>query len=235
MKAAILGGGYVTARGFGYLNRGDIPSLDAGEPLFPPDAEVFPIPMSRSGRFDTYTRMGCCTIAMALKDAGMVGTDARRRTGIVLSTKYECMETDFKYYQTTIEGEGVFSSPNLFSYTLPNIVVGECAIYFRLVGPTFTVGESEEDGRGIPALQTAMLMLGNGDCDTVVAGWLDRPFDGVRDLERGLPPGGSCAVVLSTDRNHVAVRPSLDAGPWDRLSRAEKAVRSIFDLFARQG
>lgn len=175
MKAWITGGGYVTAAGFGTLSENAQPQIVPGEPQIPKGKEIFKSPLLRYGRFDHYTKLGCAGIALAVRDAGLDETQEKRPIGIVLSTEYESYASDLEYYQTTLEENGAYTSPNLFSYTLPGIVLGEMAIHFKMTGPTIIIGEADGKGRGWAALDVAIDLLESGQCDTIITGWLDSP------------------------------------------------------------
>ncbi|MBM3297742.1 MAG: hypothetical protein FJY83_09110, partial [Candidatus Aminicenantes bacterium] len=97
---------------------------------------------SRFSRFDRYTRWGCAAVRLALGEAGHDAGRRRRNMGFLLSGQYGSFITDLAYYATTGDG-GQFASPQLFSYTLPNVVIGECSQPFGLTGPTYCL-----DGRG---------------------------------------------------------------------------------------
>ena len=121
-----------------------------------------------------------------------------RPIGIIASTRYGCFETDLAFHATAEEENGIYASPNLFSYTLPGMAVSEAAIHFQLTGPTFTVGDPVGQ-RGYRAVDIAVDLVSSGICPTILAGWLDvgnrllkhnvADDDGVR---------GAVFVVLST-------------------------------------
>ncbi len=163
-RVKVLGGSWINQSGFAQLNEADSFEYQSGEPVMPPARGLFNPPLARYGRFDRYTKTGLAAMALALKDAGLDTYEDKRNIGVVLSTKWESFATDLKYYETTLEDGGIASSPNLFSYTLPNVVIGECAAYYKLAGPTFTVNDSMQ-----PALDVLMCEL----TDTMVIGWLD--------------------------------------------------------------
>ncbi len=160
----VLGGSWINHSGFAQLNDADSFEYQPGDPEMPPARGLFNPPLARYGRFDRYTKTGLAAMALALKDAGLDTYEDKRNIGVILSTKWESFATDLKYYETTLSDGGIASSPNLFSYTLPNVVIGECAAYYKLMGPTFTVG-----GCFLPALDAMMAGL----TDTMVIGWLD--------------------------------------------------------------
>jgi len=184
----VTGGGYVTAGGYGRRSEGKLVSrfaggsamLPLGDPVIPKGKEIFERPLSRYGRFDRYTKMGCAAVALALRDAGLDRATHKRNIGVVSSSVFECSETDEAYHATTLDGGGALASPNLFSYTLPGIVQGECAVHFLLAGPTIAVGEppraaSRPFRPGLPALLTAARLMEAGKAEIMLAGWIESP------------------------------------------------------------
>lgn len=185
----------MSAAGHGRLRDGAIPVFGAGKVAIPARRDVFDRPLARYGRFDQYTKLGCAAVALALRDAGL--DDARNKStmGMVTSSTWECTSVDLAYYETTLEDGGVFASPNLFSYTLPGIMQGECAVHFQLTGPTLCVGE--DGGRGYAALRTALRMMASDEIPAMIAGWLDDP-PGCRqpEADRSDKESGALFVVL---------------------------------------
>ena len=225
----ILGGGWVTASGFGKLSEKQNFELTSGLPQIPKAKEIFSEPLTRYGRFDQYTKLGCAAIALALKDAGIDQATEKRQVGVIVSTVYECFESDLAFYETSLEEDGFFSSPNLFSYTLPGIVIGESAIHFKLTGPTFTVGDSLEQ-KGLNALVNGLNLLNGGACDTVVAGWLDGPNELLTKFEKGdkQQRGAIFFVLSSRESEKTQKRIYLDSGRPYFESGLE--IKSVLDL-----
>lgn len=187
----------------------DLPDPDIGRVI----AERFP----RFGRFDEYTQIGCAAIFAAAREAGFQPGNPRRDVGLILSGQYGSFVTDEAYYATTLAGPEL-ASPNLFSYTLPNIVIGECALQFGWMGPTFVL--DGEGGRGRAALAEAAACLASGRAEAMLVGWLEiRP--------PWAPPGpeGAAVIVLEPEMKGRRPRLKLDlsaaAGP--RLLSGEPA------------
>jgi 3-oxoacyl-[acyl-carrier-protein] synthase II len=183
--------------------------LPLGDPVIPKGKEIFERPLSRYGRFDRYTKMGSAAVALALRDAGLDRATHKRNVGIVSSSVFECSETDDAYHATTLDGGGALASPNLFSYTLPGIVHGECAVHFLLAGPTIAVGEpppaaSQPFRPGLPALLTAARLMEAGKAEIMLAGWIESPPAPAQEEKAdsdGVPaqiPSGAVFVVLET-------------------------------------
>lgn len=200
----LAGAALVTRSEFATLGSGSDRRNDAAA-LPPADFKVlFSSMFSRFGRFDTYTRMGCLAVYLALKDACLETAGRGGDTGFLLAGQYGSFITDLAFYETTFGG-GAFSSPNLFSYTLPTIVIGECALQFGLRGPTYVL--DAEGGRGGEALAQAAFHLEEDSVAAMLVGWLDvlpasapRGEEGAKILvfEKKKEPG-SVRLGLRTD------------------------------------
>ncbi len=208
------------------MSEGRKPLIVPGPAIIPPAKEVFTRPHSRYGRFDRFTTLGCAAVALTLKDAGHE-EGFTEPVGMVVSTTYDVLETDMAYYQTTLDQGGTLSSPNLFSYTLPVIVLGECAVLFRLTGPTFCVGN--QGGLGSFALNNAVSMLASGKASKMLAGWIDSPPPDMS--ENGHKISGSIFVLL--DPNPSRVLPYASRIRYEKgiLSYENNAIPSLENLF----
>ncbi len=190
----VLGGSWISAAAPAMLNQASSFEFIDGELQLPPARGLFTPPLVRYGRFDPYTKTGLAAMALALKDAGLDEFDEKRDIGVILSTHWESLDTDRKYHETTLADGGIASSPNLFSYTLPNVVIGECAAYYKLMGPTFTVNETGD--RGGAALKPALDMIEAGLSGTIVVGWLDSPPESMLTGVQTLPQRGALYIVF---------------------------------------
>lgn len=229
MGIQVIGGGWVTAAGYGRSGGGGRPVWAPGAPSVPPAGELYPEPPPRYRRFDPYCRIGCAAIALALKDAGLERAEAARPVGIIASTRYGCFETDLEFHATARENDGIYASPGLFSYTLPGIAIGEAAIQFRLTGPTFTVGDPAGQ-RGRRALEIALDLLAAGACPVVLAGWLDaenRLLKRRAAGDEGLR--GAAFVVLSAGPAPEKAREIRQKGS-ELFAEPGGRVTSVFDL-----
>lgn len=226
MDIWITGGAWISAGGYGRLSEGRKPLLPPGPAVIPPAKEVFTRPHPRYGRFDRFTTLGCAGVALTLKDAGFE-EGFSEPVGMVVSTTYDVLETDTAYYKTTLEQGGTLSSPNLFSYTLPVIVLGECAVLFRLTGPTYCVGE--QGGFGSFALKNAASMLASGKASKMLAGWIDSP---PADMPgNGHKTSGAIFVLLDPNPNRVlpyAIRIRYEKGV---LTHENNEIPSLGNLF----
>lgn len=198
MRIRVAGGGWVSSTGWGRAGQGFPGPPDAAPPRLPRGRDIFERPPARFGRFDRYTRSGLAAIALALADAGLEASDTKRPIGLVASSLAGCLETDLAFQQSAREAGGAYASPNLFSYTLPGIVLGEAALHFGLTGPTLALGDRPGQP-GAAALETALALLAARACPTLLAGWIEaRPESPVGDPDIDRAPQGSLFVLLDT-------------------------------------
>jgi 3-oxoacyl-(acyl-carrier-protein) synthase len=162
----------------------------------------------RFGRFDRYTKLGCAAVGLALSDAGFDPNKKEQKCGLILAGQYGSFVTDMAYHETATDG-GQFASPHLFSYTLPNIVTGECANQFGFIGPTYCL--DSDDGRAYLALRQAAVDLTAKTVEAMLVGWIEV-------LPEQAPKGQEGAVVLyigkeeSEDGHHLEMEADLITG-----------------------
>jgi len=173
VSVLVAGGGFVLPSGFGKIR--DIPlfNVNTSIPALPDLKDIAIKTPGRWGRFDLFTRLGYISAAMALQDAGYDGLE-NANCGMVASSCYETVNTDRRFYDTTIEAGGAFSSPNLFSYTLPVTLIGECCSQFHLKGPSFSLGDNAEN-KGLSVIKTAVRFIESGTADKMLAGVVEDP------------------------------------------------------------
>jgi 3-oxoacyl-(acyl-carrier-protein) synthase len=192
-------------QGFGWVSTAGV-GTSGSKPVFPANTGPFQFPdlktiiselPGRIGRFDNYNKSCFTAAALALKDSGMLVRGAKENIGIIIGTRAGSADGDEQFYETTRDGDGAFSSPNIFSYTLPNVALGEIAVFFKLNGPTFCTG-NDPDKPGGEALTSALSLLSAGYCNTALIGWVESAKNG--ESMKNFPKGAFIAVV-STEKN----------------------------------
>lgn len=218
MKIILSGGAWILGSSCGRLGSNSPEKL-------PEIHQLFSRAPARFGRFDDFTRIGFTAVCIALREAGWTQADASDRTGLIISTRYGVLQTDLQYYATTIEQDALLSSPNLFSYTLPVAIIGECAAFFHLTGPTFCMGD---DGRcGMKALETALFLLRAGKAQRMIAAWIEAAPDLAQTKQ-----AGAAAVVLDLASDGVAQQEETLQGMRNRVVTSDdKNASSLFRIF----
>jgi hypothetical protein len=88
------------------------------------------------GRFDAASKMTCCSIALALNDAGITYSNYMKHdTGILGTNNDGCLESNLSYFKDYLSCGRTIARGNLFIYTLPSTPMAEAAIYFGFQGP----------------------------------------------------------------------------------------------------
>jgi 3-oxoacyl-[acyl-carrier-protein] synthase II len=241
MRFTVKGIGWVTPLGMGSGQPGETLQLGPGRPekgtgtfcaKHPPgragkrclspfpslkSSQFLEAPHPRFGRFDSYAKAGFGAIALALRSAQLDHWTDKRPIGLVVSTRFGCLEADRAYFQTAAFQGGTLASPNLFAYTLPSTMLGEASIQFGLTGASFVVDDSDGYLAGIHA---ALDLLRWGLCETAVGGWCDVNARVVNEREEG--PCGAVFFVLAK---------GSEAAPWQWDGRElRQGTQRITDL-----
>jgi hypothetical protein len=87
-------------------------------------------------RFDAASKMTCCSIALALNDAGITYSNHMKHDIGILGTNNDgCFESNLAYFKDYVLGGRIIARGNLFIYSLPSTPMAEAAIYFGFQGP----------------------------------------------------------------------------------------------------
>jgi hypothetical protein len=178
-----------------------------------------PLPM-RYGRFSDFTKAGFLSIALCLRDAGALPESC----GVVFSTKFEVLASDFDFHRTTLQDGGMYASANLFPYTLPVLAAGEAASHFRLNGPTFSVNDGVAAGQ--KALQCAALQMADDPQLSMLAGWIDVP----PEFEPQRPAGAVFVLISPARSNDDLFQADLENGCLVHTG-SRRIVRTLANLF----
>lgn len=199
-KLYVLGSGWISAAGYGLFGSKPQYLDEPADFQYPPLEEYIQDLPSRFGRFDLYTKVCFATAVLALKDAGLLERDGKKNIGIVVGSYSGVFDNDLTYYETTQEAKGEFASPNLFSYTLPNVALGEIAVYFGFVGPTFCVG-NDPANPGLELMPAAYSLLASKQCSSILVGWAEVAKNLNTNCEL---PKGAAFALLTMDKNKQA-------------------------------
>jgi 3-oxoacyl-[acyl-carrier-protein] synthase II len=233
VRAALRGLGWVTASGPGRGRDGSPFAWAPGELPKLSRHPAFGTGVSRAGRRDEFTRLGFVAAALAWEDAGLgEGRGELGGTvGAVASSSFGCLSTDHAYYETAFPQGGLFASPNLFAYTLPNCFLGEVAIRFGLTGPGYVL--SEVAPTGLEPLRQGLELVEWGECSTVLAGVSDVPRLGGAGSPPALPPGAVFVVLGAGPSDRAAPYGDLVATTDGTLQWNGEAVSGLGELVER--
>lgn len=195
-----LGSGWISTLGYGSFGSKPQFSNEATDLKYPELLEYIAELPSRFGRFDLYTKVCFGAAVLALKDANLLQREGRKNIGIVVGSSSAVYDNDLAFYESTREAKGAFASPNLFSYTLPNVALGEIAVFFKFIGPTFCVG-NDPANPGSDLMPTALSLLKAEQCNSVLVGWVEV----AKNIKRHDQfPKGAAFAVLSLEKAREA-------------------------------
>ena len=138
----IKGIGWITLTGYGSIikrlqgNYTDLKSLHSHLQ----HESVLKYAIKNFGRFDAASKMTCCSIALALNDAGITYSNSTKNDIGVLGTNDNgCIKSNLSYFKDYVASGRIMARGNLFIYTLPSTPMAEAAIYFGFQGPLLYV------------------------------------------------------------------------------------------------
>jgi 3-oxoacyl-[acyl-carrier-protein] synthase II len=170
MKISVLGIGWLTNREYGCIRLGHRQrhdAADATESLS--KGGIFSYPFRNFGRLDVISRMTAYGVALALRDAGIEYSAAKKQDIGIIGTNAEgSLQADRAYFRDYVDGGRTLSRGNLFIYTLPSSPIGEAAIHFGLLGPLLYAAGQDASITGV--LDTAAEMLLAQETPVMLAG-----------------------------------------------------------------
>jgi len=179
-------------------------------------AEQTGVARDRLARLDTLCRLGVTAVATL---AARVGREALVGAGVVAGHGLATLDTNelFDAKKRARGPTGV--EPRAFPATSPNAIAGECAILYKLTGPSFATGAGL-DGATEAVLGAAELIAA-GDIDRMVIVAADDAGPAARDLLAATRASdrpfarGAVALLLraATPDDPVASHVDLDAFP----------------------
>ncbi len=237
-RVAISGIGVVSSVGVGYEPFAEavvngISGLGAwsgaaDEPLLAGEVVGFQVRdylVAEKGYLDRASEFALAATKLCLDQAGLAAVPAEpERRGLVLGTQYGCLGTAANYTQR-VRSRGIrFATPLVFSHAFVNTPASLISIDFDLKGyhATMTSGA----GAGLVALETALVALGLGHADAVLAGAADALCADII--------AGHAGPLLRTD-DPDAYDPMGDAGVALGEGAALLLLESEANLTARGG
>jgi 3-oxoacyl-(acyl-carrier-protein) synthase len=191
-----LGSGWISALGYGsFDSRPQFSNQDVNF-RYPELQEYIHELPSRFGRFDVYTKVCFSAAVLALKDADLLQREGKKNIGVIVGSSSGVYDNDLAYFESTREAKGEFTSPNLFSYTLPNVALGEIAVFFKFIGPTFCVG-NDPVSPGLDVIPVALSLLESKQCTSVLVGWVEVAKN-ISNYQNS--PKGAAFALLALDK-----------------------------------
>jgi 3-oxoacyl-(acyl-carrier-protein) synthase len=170
MDITIRGIGWLAKEGYGCVRRGLRNTYGSGEGAhILHKKDIFSQPFKNFGRLDNISRMTAYAVALALSDAGIEYSSAKKQDIGIIGTNAEgSLRSDIEYFRDYVKGGRTLSRGNLFIYTLPSSPVGEAAIHFGFLGPLLYA--AGPDNALLSVLDTAAEMVLANETPVMLAG-----------------------------------------------------------------
>ena len=160
----------------------------------PPSGEVFPYPFKNFGRLDPQSRVTCCAVGLALRDARIeLSPNQKKAIGIVGTCSSGSLASDIKYFRDYIDSGRTLGRGHLFIYTLPSSPLAEAAVYFGCLGPLLYI-DDRQDPFGT-TVRTASEMIRASEAGTMVAGVTEEEGAAYFVLQKAKQPDPGCHIL----------------------------------------
>ncbi len=121
-------------------------------------------------KMDLQCKLGFLCTELALKESNFITGNDLSKTAIVLENAASSLETDRQHQHSIDDKSNYFPSPAIFVYTLPNIVIGELAIKYKITGENaFFVSEKFDAELLVNYTET---LFKNGT-QSAICGWVE--------------------------------------------------------------
>lgn len=119
---------------------------------------------------------GLCKLGFIATEAAIQGTTflqnhSPENIGIIFSNRASSLDTDRLHQNSIIDDKHYLPSPSTFVYTLPNIVIGEISIKYKITGENaFFVTENFDEKL---LFNQNKILLEQKQASAVISGWVD--------------------------------------------------------------
>lgn len=121
-------------------------------------------------KMDTQCKLGFLASEALFKDSDFLQRASLDKIAIVLSNSASSLETDRQHQHSISDKTNYFPSPAIFVYTLPNIVIGEIAIRYKITGENaFFVSEKLD----AELLKNYIDILFANGSESAIGGWIE--------------------------------------------------------------
>jgi hypothetical protein len=121
-------------------------------------------------KMDNLSKLGFITGELLLQGKNLSQYN-NEDIGVVIANLSSSLDTDEKYHDTIKNSSDYFPSPSLFVYTLPNIMIGELCIKYKLQGENafFVFDDFNMDF----ICSYVNNLMGSGKIQSCITGWVD--------------------------------------------------------------
>ncbi len=144
---------------------------DTGEPLLTRIYRSASLSYPKFFKMDNLSKTGYLAAEYLLRGTPVDTPEIKPDVAVVLMNSHASLDTDTSFQETISNPLEYFPSPSIFVYTLPNIMLGEICIRFKITGEgiVFISGEIDND----LIYHYIAALFNEGKCDSCIFGWVD--------------------------------------------------------------
>ncbi len=121
-------------------------------------------------KMDALCKLGMLCMEAAVKESDVLTKYPLDKIAIVLSNAASSLDTDRVHQHSISDKANYFPSPAVFVYTLPNIIIGEIAIKYKITGENAFFVSERFDAR---LLLNYLEALFHEETQAAVCGWVE--------------------------------------------------------------
>ena len=148
-----------------------VPKQDTPSYFFADAYKHLEINYPKFHKMDNLSKLGIIAAESVLKGSEFLQRNLPGNVSIIMANKASSLDTDRTYQNSISSKDHYLPSPATFVYTLPNIVIGEIAIKYKITGENaFFVGDAFDPQLLVDQAQIAFHQDGTS---AAVCGWVD--------------------------------------------------------------
>ena len=125
-------------------------------------------------KMDMQCKLGFLCTEYVLQNSDFLIKNELDRIAMVLSNSASSLETDRQHQHSISDKSNYFPSPAVFVYTLPNIVIGELAIRYKITGENAFFVSEKMDTELLTSYTEILLNKGS---KAAICGWVEVDTD----------------------------------------------------------
>ena len=144
---------------------------DGDEPFIVKAYRALGISYPKFFKMDNLSKTGFLATELLLKGTPLDTQDLKSDMAVVLMTGNASLDTDLNFQSTINNPAAYFPSPSIFVYTLPNIMLGEICIRFKITGEGIVF--IDRDINGTVLYEYIDTLFSDGITESCLFGWVD--------------------------------------------------------------
>jgi hypothetical protein len=122
-------------------------------------------------KMDNLSKTGFLAAELLLRGTSVDNQDLKSDIAVILMTGNASLDADMNFQSTINDPASYFPSPSIFVYTLPNIMLGEICIRYKITGEGVVFIEPEINSTLI--FEYINMLFTDGVTNTCLFGWVD--------------------------------------------------------------